>query len=456
MLANESWRSYAASSPGTMLCGAMAMAYLFVVFSRVAELRVLVPLHLGAGVAGLAAIAALASGNLGESLTKDTAGRCFLGLTFWMMLSTPFGIWRSGSLNVLLFLWTYTLALWVSLSSSIFTEAQFLRAIKVWAAALVVMCLKTMASGSMVSGRFTGSAGFFSNPNDLATILVMTLPVFWLLARTGGRLQSLLWLAATLPLWYALLRTGSRGGLLGLAAVFAIVFLHAEAPRKVAVLLVAGVLVCGSIFLLPKQIVRRYASLTSDAQAEDDGGDDLYASTSTASRKEMARQALSETFKQPLFGVGPGNFKIRSVELFKARGKVPPWTAAHNTLLQMSSENGIPAAILFLIILVSSFRKVSQARRIAGQEFPKLYHAAGYLRASMVGYCVCASFGNYAYQIHLPILAALALGLRRASLYETGRKRDEPVAGGAAAQPAPRQVTWPQRLPSTTRAIERL
>jgi O-antigen ligase len=71
-------------------------------------------------------------------------------------------------------------------------------------------------------------------------------------------------------------------------------------------------------------------------------------------RQDLFWRSIDVTKAHPLFGVGPGNFQIISGS----------WHVSHNSFTQMSSEGGIPALILYVLILWCSFKNVRSARRL--------------------------------------------------------------------------------------------
>ena len=393
-----------------------AFFFAFVIFSRITELGPFLPLHLAAVGMTISLAASVASGTWATSLS-EMPGKLFLGVTVWMVICIPFSIWPGGSFDVVQTNWLRAFALFVVCAGPVVNWKHFLIFVRVVAIALFIAVLSVLSDGSMDSGRLTGGDGFFSNPNDLGTIIAMGMPLFWLLSASAKHpVSKLFWLGLTVPMWRAFFQTGSRGGFLGFCAITIFFLLRSSMLRRVQLTVSALILLGVASILVPGNLLVRFVSLpgllVSSEQTEM-----TTAEASADARKEMAIQAIKMTFQKPIFGVGSGNFKVWSTELYKAKGENPPWTDVHNTFLQMSSENGIPAFIMFLAIIVSSWKRLTRVMKSDPQrKQPVPYaQAALYLKLSFIAFMVCGSFGNYAYQYHLPILAALALSLHRAA-----------------------------------------
>jgi O-antigen ligase len=122
---------------------------------------------------------------------------------------------------------------------------------------------------------------------------------------------------------------------------------------------------------------------------------------SAQQRKELLFISLKVTAQHPLFGVGPGNFAIVS----------GVWLATHNSYTQMSAEGGIPAFLLYVLIL---WRGIANVRDIS--KYPKtgkrvrLFSMA--LGASLAAYLVGSFFASVAYQVFPYCLVAYTGVLR--------------------------------------------
>src|SRR5208282_4132573 len=128
--------------------------------------------------------------------------------------------------------------------------------------------------------------------------------------------------------------------------------------------------------------VRLGASVESDVSTLESQS----ASASQVQRKALLIKSLVVTAQHPLFGVGAGNFQVVS----------GMWHETHNSYTQMSSEAGLPALILYLMILWRAFANVGQATQRASAGKEELLWARA-LRASLLGFVVGSAFGSVAY-----------------------------------------------------------
>ena len=64
----------------------------------------------------------------------------------------------------------------------------------------------------------------------------------------------------------------------------------------------------------------------------------------------LLKRSVSETISHPLFGVGPGQFPVRSWKRRKRKTTWFQWLGTHNSYTQVSSECGIPAFICYLAV----------------------------------------------------------------------------------------------------------
>jgi O-antigen ligase len=94
--------------------------------------------------------------------------------------------------------------------------------------------------------------------------------------------------------------------------------------------------------------------------------------------------------QHPLFGVGPGSFQAVS----------GTWQPSHNTYTGLSSEAGLPALILFTVVMGLSLRKTKKLQKLPGyqaDENIRLWTSA--LRAGMAAYMVGAIFATTEYTL---------------------------------------------------------
>ena len=113
---------------------------------------------------------------------------------------------------------------------------------------------------------------------------------------------------------------------------------------------------------------------------------------------------------KPIFGAGMGNFAVADGAL-KGEGA---WQTAHNSLVQLGGEMGLPALLTFMYLVGGTFWKLRQKRQtIDLQEIDTVQ--VGALKAlefSLMGFMVCGLFLSQAYLTYLYFV----LGLSQAAL----------------------------------------
>lgn len=172
---------------------------------------------------------------------------------------------------------------------------------------------------------------------------------------TAGWTRSLPWLAALALLVAGLQLYGSRASLLGAAIALPVTaglvlaqprLARARPPGRRLALLAGALVLAGA--LLPLSDTARglakdayYAGVKLTGIEVEDG----------AFRQILWRKTLVMAAERPLSGVGAGNFPVvfPRFERFQA-----PKPHAHNDLLQVLSELGLPGALLFLALLAGT------------------------------------------------------------------------------------------------------
>jgi putative inorganic carbon (hco3(-)) transporter len=267
-----------------------------------------------------------------------------------------------------------------------------------------------------VEGYRVGGAigGMFGNPNDMALYLVTVMPLaIGMLLVTRNPLAKLAYGACAALAVCGSVVTYSRGGFLGLAC--ALTVLGWKLGRRNRAVTTAGVALAmvALLLLAPGNYTERLASIL-------DSGKDLVGSSSM--RQQLFWLSLNVALKNPVFGVGMGNFHTVSI-----REQV-----THNAYTEVAAEMGLASAVvyvLFILAALKSLRLVERATYDDRRRDRDFYLAVG-VQAALAGYMVSSFFASVAYQWYLYYLVGYAVALRR--MYEA-----RPAAGaGEGARPA--------------------
>jgi O-antigen ligase len=231
---------------------------------------------------------------------------------------------------------------------------------------------------------------------------------------------------------YTILLTGSRGGFLVLIVTSAMCIwsfaIRGRRPYLVALVAALAVIVSVSS---ASMIIGRLKG-TFDASQ-----DVAAAYASGQARQQLFWRSVEVTKENPLFGVGPGNFVQLSGD----------WHVAHNSYTQMSSEGGIPALALYLLILGSGFKNLRAAKRFAIRQRETLLLAKA-LHASLLGFVVGSFFLTQNYSYFPYFLIAYTTALFTISEKSDGARRAVEAARQTIATRPPRTAEQEFEMPS--------
>lgn len=206
--------------------------------------------------------------------------------------------------------------------------------------------------------RLSGAPNDVVNPNQLAWVIVGTIPfLYYLLWRMGGAVNRLLFLAPLPLLIYALVLTGSRSGMVSLAVVIlSIIFMGRNRFKRAALL--AVVLLPLTIFVtgqVSPELVERYSSLIS---SEATGRDTVIG------RVESVQKTFSTVLNKPIVGHGLGTSKEVSANFMSGRAQ-----RAHNLYVEILQEIGLMGLVIFGLFVAAALKCLSEAKRaVAGVE----------------------------------------------------------------------------------------
>jgi putative inorganic carbon (hco3(-)) transporter len=336
-------------------------------------------------------------------------------LVFQLWLTVPMSpVWRGGAFYTTLD-FSKVLLIVLVMGVAVTTMTRLRRLIFVQTASVAAIAAVTLLKGGFRLGRLEGIVhGIYENSNELGLIMVLTLPFcITFLLRTRNRWRKVVWAAATMLLVYGTMLTGSRGGLLALL-VSGGVCLREFGIRGRRIGLVLGVGGVATVLMLfaSDTVMDRFHAMFNDqptTQAE------RAAHGSAVQRQELLWKALAITAEHPLFGIGPGNFN----------GISGTWHDQHNSYTQMSSEGGVPAFILYMLLLWCALANLRKTNRLAPADSEEALLAMA-LRGSLYGFMVGSFFASSAYQFFPYFLVGYTSAL--VAIVET--KNDETGAVG--------------------------
>lgn len=367
---------------------------------------------LAAGIAGVVHVVE-ATARRRPIVLPSVESAIALALLTWAILTTPYSVWVGGSLKLLtdqyikvfVFFW---------LIGTLVTTREWLRTVA-WALALCAIPLAAVAVQHYLSGdflntgtsnikRISGYTGLSGNPNDLALTLNLIIPIAGVLlvtARTiGARLAAGSTLLLAVP---AVILTFSRAGFLTLGAIVLLSLIWLARRRAAGIALMVLVLAGAAIPFLPAGYMDRLNTIT-DIEADKTG--------SAQGRWKDFQVAAAVVADHPVLGVGLGQDILA---LNEARGRAT-WRSVHNAYLEYAVDLGIPGLLLFVWLLVASFRSTQAVARHAARrpEFAELGIYAVGIQIALVAFAVAACFHPIAYQFYFFCVAGLAVALKNA------------------------------------------
>lgn len=361
---------------------------------------------------GIALLALLFGANSQRQLKRwPIELKLLIALFLWQCLTVPFAWWKGGAL-----IWVGSkcskaviVAFLVILAVTTIRQLKELMFIQAASVAVMTVFSVVMYRGGRMGGVL---GGVFDNPNDLAMNIALNWPLcFMFLLLTKNPLKKLMWAVGMLVMVLGLMLTYSRSGFLAMGVAIVVSLWEFGIRGKRKYLIVAAVF-CGiaSMIFAPQHYGDRLESLVSgDVQAF---GDSKYA------REGVLKDSLMITLTHPLLGIGPGNFA----------GYSGTWKVTHNTYTELSAESGIPGLVLFIAVLVISFRNLKRTRSSPlydkSQEV-RLY--TGGLWAGLASYLTGAMFASTAYQLFPYFMIAYTAVLYRLSCVAPDPSSEEDV-----------------------------
>lgn len=197
-------------------------------------------------------------------------------------------------------------------------------------------------------GRMTGP---YENPIDLATYLMVTIPL--LLAYAATRPKASRW-----PIWLllsllvgCLARTEAVGAWLGLGVGVLVMMTLATSLRRPGLVLLVGAVLSAGVFLYREGRV----------------GTALSIDTGTTDRWHMWQAAIGMIRDRPVLGHGLNTFMANYLDYWVGGERQPRY--AHNCYLQVAAETGILGLLTFMAILTLLFaRVVDGLRRVRSRD----------------------------------------------------------------------------------------
>lgn len=391
-------------------------ALMFFMFSLLIAPQSFVPglgaLHLAAVAVAVACTAHVATTfRRGHSVFGTHRSLLWAGaLAGWALLTAPFSYWPGGTVSLLLDLYFKSLVIFWLIGVVVDTRDR-LRKLVAWLTILTIPIGATAVmhflTGTFVEGgdsatpRIMGyDAPLTANPNDLALVLCMMLP---LAVATGaaqrGWVTRLAFFSIAALDVVAVVITFSRTGFVTLTALALAGLLKlSRGPARLWAVAIVGLGVA-LVPILPDGYMQHMETITAIETDPTGSAQSRWSDTVTAANLVLAN---------PIVGAGAG---MSTLALNEARG--PAWVPVHNVYLEYATDLGLPGLALFLLLLGSCVRKVMEVvRRTDNDRAPwDLRCIAQGVQMTLVAFVVAGFFHPVAYHFHFYYAAGLSTAL---------------------------------------------
>jgi O-antigen ligase len=294
-------------------------------------------------------------------------------------------VWKGGALNHTIdFAKVYIV--WV-LTFLVVTDFERLRRIIfIQSVSVALICTVSIIIGHSQPRLEGVIGGIYSNPNDLAFSVVLTLPfclAYLLTAKTSA--AKLAWTAGILIMAVALFMTASRAGFITLMIAGPVCLWHFGVKgRRYSLIAVSVVTVILLLAVAGGPLMRRMGAFAGEGSSQQEEK----AYESYEQRKYLMHKAIEGIERYPLLGLGVRNFQEYS----------GVWRDVHIAYLQIAVEGGIPSLIFYLLFFSRGFGNLRKLLRRKDLDAETTLFV-GALHSSLIGFVVGALFAPEAYQL---------------------------------------------------------
>jgi O-antigen ligase len=369
--------------------------------------------------------------------------------TIWMILGTPFSVWKGGSVMLLKDTWSRSLLTFFLIAGLVYSLRQCRIIIYTIGFSIAVIAVTAVFSHTLVEGsRWALPVGTLANPNDLAQYLLVGIPFLWYMSRHRNAAMKLTGYGGMAVVLFVTAATGSRGGMIAVAIMLLVLFFQVSMSRKIMFVFAAAVLMLALGAMLPDALVMRYNTIFGSG----DQSQINEATASADSRFILLKQSLYLTLVNPVFGVGAGQFQAAAKNLADEEGTFTLWRDTHNLFTQVSSETGIPGFFLYIgalgycLVMMYRFWRSSRGH----PELQDISNPAAAIFMSLVGFSATSFFSSTAYHFSLPVLLGISTAFILMAREELAARAEQAAANAGqvanAADPPAAELSRRRRL----------
>jgi O-antigen ligase len=259
-----------------------------------------------------------------------------------------------------------------------------------------------------LDGRYYGVSYGILWGNTLGTVVGMTLPFMAVLLITRrSTFKTIVLLFTFVISSWVVAASASRAGIICIAAslllTWMLVLKEGAGKRLLGVLFVGGVLII--LAFAPGVLRDRFRAMFDNGPPNSRAEES--ALQSQQDRASLLRNSIQYTFEHPLLGVGLGNFMVENgTRTQQSSG----WLVTHNSYTEVSSEAGIPALVMYVVVMLVSLRR---SWRISKREelSRETRSFASATSVSILIFMLGCTFASLSYGTCLYFFIAIAVGL---------------------------------------------
>ena len=318
--------------------------------------------------------------------------------------------------------WITPLLMYIIVVNNIHDKDSIKKALKAILITTIVVALITLRQyqnlgviSTWEKARISSVAG---NPNALGAFMSQFGPLFLgLFVYEGRRMRSLIYLIPFVLCARATHVTFSRGSWLAFGVASFLVGIFSRSKKLIFLVILLVIILAIKPDYIPESIRARFdmTFTKKDSYIEEPLEDTL--EKSAADRIIIWRGAMNMIKTHPILGIGYGSFPYFIMQYSKIEAE----RDAHNTYLRIAAEMGIPALLIFLILILLIFINTFWVFRHTSDKFFKGC-SLGFL-GGIIGLVVSCMFGSRMNSLEIAgqfwIIAALMQRLKMIITQET-------------------------------------
>jgi len=361
-----------------------------------------------------------------------------------MIVGLPLSLWRGWSFTFITKVFMPVLLLMVAVAASIrdADDANWIAfAHLIGADVYSLYTYLFVAIGS--DGRLSGGAHY--DANDLALMLVATIPIAVYFLRPGVAIWKRLFALLSLGLLIELIiKSGSRGGFIALICVAIFILV---AFRSIPVRVRVGSVAAAAILMTVFGSAAYWQMMQTLTKPADD-----YNMTSPVGRKAIWKRGVGYMLTHPLIGTGANTFTQAEGSLseiskqYAAENRGLKWSTAHNSFVLIGAELGVTGLMLFVTLIGTALKHLAEIK--AGPKgdpdvTPEDAAFSQALTGSLIGFCVAGFFVSATYFAFFYVLIGMVVA---EDSFRARRRARGGTAVAVSARPATK-TRVAQRVP---------